>query len=57
MYVFCWTHNFPPGLEARFKFILDTMIPITSPDVAAQASVLVKGGFDKCQFEVSQHEM
>ena len=43
----------PSGLEARFKFIVDTMLPVTSPDVAAMASVLVKGGFDKCMYEVS----
>ena len=36
----------PLGLEARFKFIVDTMLPITSPDVAAMSSVMVKGGFD-----------
>ena len=46
-----------PGLEARFKFIVDTMLPITSPDTAAQASVMVKGGFDQCQYEVGSREV
>ena len=34
------------GLEGGPTFLADTMQPSTSPEVAAEAKVLVDGGFD-----------
>ena len=41
------------GLDKVPQFISDTMLPNTSPDKAAEASVLVNGGLDPCKYEVS----
>ena len=31
-------------------------MPNTSPDMAVKAAVLVKGGFDKCEYEVKSRK-
>ena len=36
------------------NFLADTMQPSISPDVAAESAVLADGGFDQCQYAVSQ---
>ena len=38
------------GLDKSPKFLADTMLPNTSPEAAAKASVLVNGGFDPFQY-------
>ena len=40
------------GLDKDPKFLADSMSATTSPEKAAEASVLVSGGFDPCQYEV-----
>ena len=41
-----------PGLDKDPKFISDSMSAVTPPEKAAEAAVLVSGGFDPCQYEV-----
>ena len=38
------------GLDKGPQFLADTMLPSTSPEAAAAASVLVNGGFDPFQY-------
>ena len=45
--------NSSQGLDKDPKFLADSMSATTSPEKAAEASVLVSGGFDPCQYEVS----
>ena len=40
------------GLDKDPKFLADSMSATTSPEKAAEANVLVSGGFDPCQYEV-----
>ena len=42
------------GLDKDPKFLADSMSATTSPEKAAEASVLVSGGFDPCQYEVNE---
>ena len=42
------------GLDKSPKILVDTMLPNISPDRVAKASVLVNGGYNKCQYRVSK---
>ena len=46
--------NLLQGLDKSPKILVDTMLPNISPDRVAKASVLVNGGYNKCQYRVSK---
>ena len=46
-------NTFITGLDKSPEILLDTMLPNVSPETAAGRSVLKNGGYDPCQYGVS----
>ena len=47
--------DFNTGLDKVPSILVDTMLPNVNPETAAKKSVIIHGGYDPCQYNVSQY--
>ena len=45
--------DFITGLDKVPSVLVDTMLPNVNPETAAKKSVIINGGYDPCQYNVS----